>query len=170
MRVLCAAAIAGVVSGASGQVLEGFEHGNEGLYGFAWSTNDNLSLTGAAARSGVLGAEFSAVTTPAWRTRFDVATSPGHTYFAHARIRAGTGRAYLGVAADSGGCWSAVLAPNTSEVELQTNLAYGFETVAAAPATYTVGTWYVIRLEWAADGMMTASVWDDAQTTQVAAT
>src|ERR1051326_7686443 len=92
------AALAG--AGASGQVFEGFEHGNESLYGFAWTTVDNMSLTAAAAHTGSFGAEFDSTPSNAWRTRFDLATSPGHSYFAHCRVRSGTGRLYLGIGAD----------------------------------------------------------------------
>ena len=166
------AALALVAGTAAGQVIESFEHGNEGLYGFAGTTVDNMNVVAGAARNGSFGAEFTNLGNPAWRTRADVATSPGNKYFAYVRTRAGanSGRIYMAVGATAAGGWSAVFAPNTGNIILQNNTAWGFTQVQIAAASITAGTWYVLELDWASNGDMTVNLYDDTKTTLLAST
>jgi hypothetical protein len=158
-------------AGAAAQMLEDFEHGNENLWEFAGTTVDTMDLTAAAARGGSFGAQFGVGTNPAFRTRFDLTTAPGNEYQAFVRSRTeNSGRIYLGVGASPGGTWSAIFAPNTSQILLQNNSGWGFVSVQTAPFTPTPGTWYILRLNWATDGAMTVSIWDEAGTSQLAQT
>jgi len=159
--VLCAS--------ASAQTVEDFEHGNEGLYGFA-TTGDNMDLDGGAAHDGALGAQFGNGTS-GWRLRTDVTTSPGHVYSCYARARggvSGNGRSYLGVGADNAGTWSAVFGPNTNELQLQDNTGYNFATAALTSFTFSPDVWYVMRLDWALNGDMTVELLDESATTILA--
>jgi hypothetical protein len=158
---------------ASAQVLEDFEHGNEGLYGVLSGTADTFNVSNAAARNGVYGGEFIQGTGPSWRARLDINTAPGNVYEAHVRLRGGVatnGRSYMGVGASAAGAWSAVFAPNTSQIILQNNTNFGFTTAATAAATITPDTWYLLRLTWAANGDMTVELWDETGTTLQAST
>jgi hypothetical protein len=152
-------------------MLENFEHGDENLWAFAGTTVDTMNLTAAAARSGNFGAEFGAGTSPAFRTRFDLTTAPGNEYQAFVRARtAGIGRLYFGVGASAAGTWSAIFAPNSSQILLQNNTGWGFTSVQTAPFTPAAETWYILRLNWEIDGAMTVSIWDETATNQLAQT
>ncbi|MCC6661156.1 MAG: hypothetical protein IT437_09750 [Phycisphaerales bacterium] len=165
--------MAAVSSALPAQVIEGFEHGNEGLYAFAGGLVDNMSLTAGAAHDGALGAEFSSIALPAFRTRFSLATAPGASYAVFVRVRGAwpqAGRLYLGVGASPGGAWSAVFAPNTSEIQLQDNTGYGFVTVAATPVAIQNNTWYALVLDWGVSGDMRVRLMDGAMTATLATT
>jgi hypothetical protein len=156
----------------SGQVLEDFEHGNEALWGFAGTTVDNMDLLAASAHDGNFGAGFLVGSNPAFRTRFDVPTAPGNSYFAYVRMRGGavSGRVYLGVGATAAGAWSAVFAPNTSQIVLQNNSGWGFVNQAVASYALVPDVWYRLRLDWAANGDMTVKLLNEAGTSELAAT
>jgi hypothetical protein len=173
MRGTIIVAAAALCAGtAAGQVIENFEHGNEALFGFAFGTVDNMNIVAAAARHGSFGAEFTNVASPSWRTRFDIPTAPGNKYSAHVRTRAGasSGRIYLGVGAHANGAFSAVFAPNSSQIILQNNGTWATVNIQTAPFTFSAGTWYVLELDWAANGDMTVNLYDDTHTSLLAST
>ncbi len=160
-------------SPAAAQVLETFEHGNEGLYPVVSGSADTFNVSNAAARNGTFGGEFVQGGGPSWRARFDINTAPGNTYQSYVRLRGGVasnGRSYLGVGASVGGAWSAVFAPNTNEIILQDNTGFGFINAGAAPATIIPDVWYILRLTWATNGDMTVELYDEAGTTLQATT
>lgn len=166
-------AVAAFAVNATAQVIENFEHGNEGLWA-QQTAGDNMTLLGAAARNGNFGAQFASGSS-GWRTRFDLATSPGNQYIAYVRTRGpanNIGRVYLGVGATAaGGTWSAVFGPNTNQILLQNNTpTYGFVTAQSASFTFTANTWYVLMLDWAANGDMTVRLFDEAMTSLLAST
>ena len=152
------------------QVLEDFEHGNELLW-LTTSSTENMTLTPDAAHSGDFGAEFGNYTNP-WRTRADIATAPGNSYYAFVRCRGGapTGRIYLGVGAGTGTC-AAGLCPNTGDLRIAYCPNYQFlgshQTVPFVPQA---GIWYVLGVEWAANGALRAVLYDESMTTLLAAT
>lgn len=169
---ITAASVLLMSSTAWAQLIEGFEHGNAGLYTTTGGVNPNFTLTAAAARSGNFGAAFGNVSGPFWYYRTDLATAPGNEYYVHVYVGAGdvpTGRVYVGVGASAGGTWSMVAAPNTGEIIIQNNTGYGFVNVAAAPYAFTPG-WYQMRLDWALNGDMTLRLYDDTGTTLLAQT
>ncbi len=178
MKTVCIAAalaVAGMAAAASAQLIEGFEHGNAGLYTTAGGVNPNFNLVGAAARTGNFGAEFGNVTGPFWYYRTDLTTAPGNEYYVYVRTGMGgggvsTGRVYVGVGASAGGTYSMIAAPNTSQIILQQNLGWGFVNLAVAPFTFASNTWYQMRLDWAANGDMTVRLYDEPGTTLLAAT
>ena len=100
MKAIIVAATCGllVVSAASAQVLENFEHGNVGLY-TAVGGNPNMFITAAAAHDGALGARFEHIAANAFFYRTDVPTAPGNTSYIFVRSTGATGRFYLGVGA-----------------------------------------------------------------------
>jgi len=172
MRTLLAALL--LITPAAAQVIEDFEHGNENLYVLAAGSVDTFNVEAAAARDGAFGGEFVQGVNPSWRLRNDLPTAPGNVYTVYVRLRggvAGNGRSYLGVGANAGsGAWSAVFAPNTSQIILQNNTNFGFTTVTTAAATILPDVWYLMRLDWAANGDMTIDLLDESGTTVQATT
>lgn len=167
------AALAGVITltgSLCAQVIENFEHGNEALWN-QQTAGDNMTLNAASARNGAFGAEF-ATGASGFRTRFDLATAPGNQYTAYIRSRGDVpnGRLYMGVGASAGGAWSAVYAPNTSQLLLQNNTGFGFVTAQSASFIPSPNTWYVLMLDWALNGDMTVRLYDETMTTVLAAT
>ncbi len=167
-------AAAVLATGASAQLIEGFEHGNPGLYTTAGGTNPNFALVGAAARSGNLGSQYGNVGGPFWYYRTDLTTAPGNEYYAYVRFTnsagAPLGRVYIGVAATPTGTWSMVAGPNTSQIILQNNNNWGFINAAVAPASFALDTWYQLRLNWESNGNMTVSLYDESGTTLLSQT
>jgi hypothetical protein len=172
MRTLLAALL--LIAPASAQVIEDFEHGNENLYVVVNGAVDSFNVTAAAAHDGAFGGEFTTGVGPSWRLRSDLPTAPGNVYRFYARLRGGVatnGRSYVGVGAVAAtGAWSAVFAPNTSQIILQNNVGYGFVNAAVAAATIVPDVWYQMRLDWAANGDMTLDLLDEAGTTVQATT
>jgi len=130
-------------------------------------------VTNAAARNGLFGGEFIQGSGPSWRLNPLVQTAPGNTYRLACRLRGGVatnGRSYFGVGGSGAGCWSAVFAPNTSQIILQNNSGFAFVTAATASATITPDTWYVMELDWSQAGDMTVSLLDASESTVLATT
>jgi hypothetical protein len=169
MKALFFAAL--LSASASAQVIEDFEHGNESLYALL-NGGDTMNIVASSAHDGAFGAEFATSGSSGWRLRTDVPTAPGNVYecFVRARGSATVGRTYIGVGASAGGAWSAVFAPNTSQILLQNNLGFGFTSVATAPVSYSVDTWYRLRLDWAANGDMTVELLDETGPNVIATT
>lgn len=179
IRAILAALAVTLSATANAVVIEGFEHNNTGLYTFDSSgglTLNNFTITGAAAHDGSFGAEFTPSSTgfAGWNYRTDVPTMPGNVYSAFVRFAGGATtdnqRAYVGFGASSSGCYSMVAAPNTSQVVLQQNAAFGFATLASAAFTYAMNTWYQIEVSWASNGDMTVSLWNEPHTSMLAQT
>ncbi|MDQ2985389.1 MAG: PEP-CTERM sorting domain-containing protein [Armatimonadota bacterium] len=169
-RLFVAGAMLGIAAGSFAQVIDDFEHNNLGLYTNLSGGVNNFTITGAAAHGGALGASFTGAGGPAFFGDTSTSTSPGFIYTAMVRSTAASGRIYLGVGASAGGAFSAVFAPNTGEVSLQDNTGWGFTTLASAPAAIAANTWYTLQMTWAANGDMTASLYDEPGTGLIAAT
>ncbi len=153
--------VASIVAMAAGQVvcaqvLEGFEHGNPGLY--ASSAGGTFDISGAGRHDGARGARFGASGSFFYRTA--VPTEAGRTYRSWVRLD-DSGRAYLGVDSDSGGAFSVVMASNTSTLLLQDNTGWGFSEFASVPFAPDHDRWYQLELEWGAGGRMVGRVYDE---------
>lgn len=163
----------GLAVPASATILEDFEHGNTGLYTLATAGN-NMTIIGAAAHDGLLGANFAGASASGFYYRTDVPTAPGLEYRGYFRFHtAGStlgGRVYMGVSAGPGGAWSAVAASNTSSIILQNNTGWGFVNTVTAAATFTDNTWYQLGLEWATNGDMRVNLYNEAGTSLLAQT
>jgi len=86
MKKLIVLACLAVSAISSASLLEGFEHGNPGLYTeFNIGGSNNLALTGGAAHDGSLGASFAG-SSANWFYRTDLGTSAGNTYSAFVRF------------------------------------------------------------------------------------
>jgi hypothetical protein len=155
---------------ATAGVLEDFEHGMVSLYSIASGSGNNMQIIGSAAHDGALGAAFPSGSSP-WYVRRDLTTNPGESYYSYVKLQ-DTGRIYVGVSADGGGCYSVVAAPNTSTLIIQDNSSWGYNDLTSAPVTWdtTGSTWYLMELEWATNGDMTARLWDESGTTKIAET
>ena len=153
---------------ASAQVIEDFEHGNLALYN-AVGGLDSTSLAAQSAHDGVLGAGFDGGGFT-WYYRTDIQVGPGSAARSFVRLTGGSGRVYVGVAADATGCWSAVMATNTSQLILQQNLAYNYADKAAVAYSFAFNTWYQLELDWAANGDMGVNLYDESGSVLLAAT
>ena len=69
-------------------------------------------------------------------------------------------RNYQGFGATAAGCYSVVLAPNTTSFILQLNSGYGYSTLADAGQSWQLGHWYYTEVTWDAGGMITADLYD----------
>ena len=159
-------------SSGAAQIVEDFEHGNETLYLPMSPGIDTLDVVATGTHDGGFGAQYSTSGGPAWRARLSLVTAPGNTYDCFVRTRGSTttGRNYVGYGASTTGCLAAVFAPNTGQILLQDCTNWGFVTLASAAFVPQANTWYVLRLEWAANGGAAVSILDEARTTTLAAT
>ncbi len=115
-------------------VIEGFESGNLALYTAIPSSNFTVNAT--AKHDGSFGLFGQSVygQTSEWIYRADAAvtTKQGDTFSAwlwRSNVEstvADGGRSYLGFGASAAGTYSAVMAPNTSELIIQKNEGYNF--------------------------------------------
>ena len=165
MRILSLAALALVAAPASAQILEDFEHNNPALWTNA--SGAGVVITTASAHDGMYGANPN---NSSWDYRTDKMTAPGDTIRWFVRFNGSSGRTYCGVAASASGCFSAVLATNTSNIILQENSGYSYLDLGSAPVTWTAGLWYTMELDWAMNGDMTVTLYDEAGTTMIATT
>lgn len=173
-RCAVALLIAAIALPASASIIEGFEHGNTGLYTNAGTGSLlNMSITGAAAHDGALGASFRAGSGPRWYVREDVATTPGNEYHGFVRFDGTTsGRMYMGLGATlAGGTVGVVVGTNTNQLLLQNHRpGFGFVTLLAVPFTPTPDTWFRMALEWALNGDVRAKVYSEDGSTLLADT
>ncbi len=89
------------------------------------------------------------------------------------RVRGGVannGRSYLGVGGTAAGAWSAVFGANTGQIILQNNIGFGFVDAATAAFVPAANVWYQMELDWAANGDMVVSMYDETGTTLLAST
>lgn len=178
-RLLGLIAFCTVATAANAIIIEDFEHGNAALYTAVTTGTNNFSVVAAAAHDGAFGGRFTGGGTP-WLLRAAVATGPNNIYNAYIRFNpaaggsTNSGRIYIGVGANSpGGTYSMVGATNTPTTGaiIQNNTpTFGFVNVGAVAFTYTISTWYQLRLTWGATGDMQLSVYDEPGTSLLAST
>ena len=72
----------------------------------------------------------------------------------------GAGRAYLGFAATSTGCWSFIASPNTGEIVLQQNTNYQFNTAATTNQVWETSTWYKTLVEFTSSNSVKCTLYD----------
>ena len=75
------------------------------------------------------------------------------------------GRAYFAFGGSSGGALSVLLAPDTSEFELQDNSGFSFSTIDQVAQTYVANQWYRVEVDWAVGGNITGRLFDSDGTT-----
>jgi uncharacterized repeat protein (TIGR01451 family) len=149
--------------GGSGSVIEGFE---SGIWPHApWVSVGGTTLgtiSSAYAHDGNYG-----LRDPEWLYRTDVSLgNPGERLSWWVRPTSGSaGRAYLGFGASAAGCWSAVVAPNTSQFMLQQNSGYLFSTAASISQTWQANKWYLVTVQFSSTSSVTCNVYDSDGTT-----
>jgi hypothetical protein len=153
-----------VIGGAPPTPLQNFDDGL--LTGYTFLSSNNASVTAAAAHDGPFGLQLGNVTEWMFRNDAQVAVAQGDTISAWAQA-AGTaaGRLYVGFGASSSGTLSMVMGTNTGSLLLQRNAAYGFETIAEAPQTWTPNKWYRFEIVWGTNGSIVGSLYDSDGTT-----
>ena len=75
------------------------------------------------------------------------------------------GRAYFGFGASSGGTLSLVAAANTGQLLLQSNVNFGFTTLAAVNQTFQANHWYRLEVNWSTSGAILGKLFDSNGTT-----
>ena len=75
------------------------------------------------------------------------------------------GRAYFGFGASSGGTLSLVAAANTGQLILQSNVNFGFRTLAAVNQTFQANHWYRLEVSWSTSGAILGKLFDSNGTT-----
>ncbi|MFT4623241.1 MAG: hypothetical protein ACI8PZ_001897 [Myxococcota bacterium] len=86
---------------------------------------------------------------------------PGNTLSARVRLGSEDGRVYLGFEAGISGTKSFVLAANSAEVQFQDNIGFGSIELAAAPADFEVGRWYLVEVQSLGGGTMEGRLIDE---------
>jgi len=145
-------------AGVGASTIESFEDGDLKEYTFL-STN-NASVTASAAHDGNFGLQLGDSTE--WMYRNDAAAqvSRGMTFSAWVRAGAGSGRAYFGFGASSGGCLSLVMAVNTGEFVIQNNAGYSFNPLATVPQTWVANKFYRMEVTWQVSGTIIGRLYD----------
>ncbi len=75
------------------------------------------------------------------------------------------GRAYFGFGASSAGTLSLVAAPNTGQLVLQSNVGYGYTTLAAVSQGWQANHWYRLEVDWGSSGTIVGKLFDSNGTT-----
>lgn len=147
---------------ASAGVIEDFEHGDKTKY-TQTSGADTLAFSANAAHDGALGVDYTAgPPVIAWHYRTDITTRSGHSYYAYLKSSTRkSGAAYLGVSAGAGGCYSVAALLDDGTVVIQDNTGYGHSTIASGTMAWAADVWYLLELDWKANGTMTGRVWDE---------
>jgi len=150
-------------------VIEDFEDGNISEYTVIGDVT--ALVTTAAAHDGTYGLEFRGTDlAEGWIYRNDaqVHLQQGDVISLWARtmeVPGGYTRCYCGFGATPSGCYSAVLAPNTSEFLIQLNSGYSYTNLASVAQSWQLGHWYKVAIDWQSGGTITAYLYDSDGTT-----
>ena len=108
----------------------------------------------------------SAAGTSPWyyRTTPVVGGTAGHKLSCWVMPTSTAGRTYVGFGATASGCYSVILAPNTSQLLLQSNASWGFSDLASVSWTYTASTWYKIEIEWTSTTAVICRLYNSSST------
>jgi hypothetical protein len=129
-------------SSGAGSLIEGFESGT--WPHSPWITAG--STVGALTNLAHDGSH--ALTDPDWMYRTDVSIGNGVNSLSW-WVRPGGGRAYLGFAATSSGCWSIIAAPNTAQFLLDQNPGYNtYNVISSANQAWQAGAWYLVTVQF----------------------
>ena len=89
---------------------------------------------------GLLDPGWHYMSTPGFGAVGDVLS--GWVYFS------GSGRAYIGFDADSSGCKSFVVAPNTAQIMMQDNASWGYDEYSYVTVAFSLSQWYYLEIEF----------------------
>jgi hypothetical protein len=142
--------------------IEDFEDGNISEY---TNTGAGAAVTNAAAHDGNYGLELTNGS-GGWIYRDDaqVHNQQGDVVSYWAHTGGDTNRIYLGFGATAGGCYSAVIAPNTTSFIIQLNAGYGFADIGTVSQTWQANHWYRVEVHWGT-GTIQALLFDSDGTT-----
>ncbi len=154
--------ITNMVVSADGSTIEDFETGD----GWPWSPwqGGSGTVSSSYAHDGTYG-----ICDPGWCYRTDVSIgNADDTLSAWVRFET-DGRFYLGFAADSEGCWSFVVAPNTNNIIIQQNSGYGYSNkVTTTYSSFTTNVWYKAVVEFASTSSVTGKLYSSDGNTLLA--
>lgn len=147
---------------SDGSTIEDFETGS----GWPWSPwqGGTGTVSSSYAHDGSYG-----IMDPGWCYRTDVSLgNTDETLSAWVRFES-DGRFYLGFAADSEGCWSFVVAPNTNNIIIQQNSGYGYSNKATTTySSFTTNVWYKAVVEFASTSSVTGKLYSSDGNTLLA--
>ena len=142
-------------AGGAATLIEGFESG-------VWPHAPWVSVSGST--FGTISSAYAhdgnyGLSDPEWMYRTDVSIGNSGDSFSW-WVRPGTGRAYLGFGASAGGCWSAVVEPNSSQFAIKQDSSYGFTDMATANQTWQAGKWYKVVVQFSPASTVTCNLYD----------
>ena len=145
--------------GPTCSVIEGFESGVWPAAGWT-SVAGGGTLSAAYAHDGRYG-----LRDPDWHYRTNVTVgNAGDRLFIWIRP-GGSGRTYLGFGASSAGCYSVLLAPNTTSLLFQQNSGYGYTNLGTTACTFSTGVWYKLEVEFVTTTSLVGRVYESNGTT-----
>jgi hypothetical protein len=155
---------------ASAVMLDDFEDGNLIEWTQAGSGGVYSAVTPAAAHDGNLGCELGSSRQTGWLYRDDVTVGEGDVFWVWTTLNNSSNtRNYVGFCASAAGCWSLVLAPNTTNLIIQRNSGYGFTTLAEVPyGSWIRNYWYRAEIALTGGGQIIGNVYDSDGTTLLA--
>ncbi|HZQ48310.1 MAG TPA: Calx-beta domain-containing protein, partial [Verrucomicrobiae bacterium] len=113
------------------------------------------TVSGAYAHDGNYG-----LSDPEWIYRTDVSVGKAGESLSVWFRPSSSGRAYLGFAANSGGCLSVVAAQNTGQFMIQQNTGYGFNPLVTNNQSWQVGKWYRMEVQFTSASSVTCNLYD----------
>lgn len=152
--------------GMQAQMIENFET----AAAWMWAPWLQAGAGGAGAKTapalytGAFGWEAQTAGPWPWHYRTDVVLgNAGNVLGAWAK---GNQRNYLGFGATGGGCWSLVLAPNTSGLIIQSNAGWGYSDLATSAYAYNTANWYYLEVTWNTSTNVTGRLYNSAMVLQ----
>jgi len=145
---------------SSSQIVEDFETASA----WPWAPWVQQAAGGVKVATPVHTGSYS-LENPDWHYRTDVSYGNAGDDISMWVYFTAAGRTYWGFGADAAGCYSVVVAPNTSEFIIQDNSGYGYIDLAAVPYTYQLNRWYRAELVWNSNTNITANLYDSNGTT-----
>ena len=156
----------------SGTVIESFESSE--MWSVASGRRPTAVLASYAAHDGTMGLDQYDGNDWIYRTNSIDQVKQGDTISVWLQLSgAADGRAYFGFGASSAGTLSLVVAPNTGQLILQSNLGFGFTNLAIVNQSYHANQWYRLEVDWGKSGAILGKLFDSTGTNllnQVSAT
>jgi hypothetical protein len=151
-------------------LLENFDNGL-GLYHRVGAASQKVTITTAAAHVSTAKNGLNDAGDGNWYYRSDAPgqVKPGDSLSVWVQLNgAADGRAYFGFGSTKNGTFSAVLAPNTSQMMIQNNAGYtNYTVLASVKQTFSFNTWYRLQVDWGTSGKVVVSLYGSDGTTFV---
>jgi len=154
---------------ANAQVVENFESSSTWTWSpWVQASAGNIGTQAAiAAYSGSFGYSGSTTSYPWFRRNDYIFGNTGDVLSAWVK---GNQRNYLGFGSSTTGAWSFVLAPNTSQLIIQSNSGWGYSNTVATSYTYNTSAWYFLELTFNSPTSVTGRLYNASMVLQASVT